>query len=233
MDTGEGLVLIDALYGDFPQLAMKHLESLGLGDREIKYVLVTHGHWDHAGGSAFFQKEVGATVGMTQADWVLARGSAARSGGGLFSGGIPEQQRVISDGDELKVGDTTFRCYVTPGHTEGVLSLEFMVKDGERQHRAIVFGGVGLNFSGVARTESYLESVKRIRALAVGKPAIEVSLSNHPGMAKVLERRNALARRVDGEGHPFVDAAGFLEDLKGFREAAEQKLKGERAAAGQ
>ena len=181
IDTNDGLVLIDALYGGFPQLAMEHLKQLGLGDHKIKYVLATHGHWDHAGGAAYFQKEHGAVVGMTKADWSLALESAAGVRAAFFTGGIPEQGLVIEDGDVLELGDTSFRCFVTPGHTEGVLSIEFIARDGEREHRAFVFGGVGLNFRGVERTRSYLASVDRIRSLAIAKPAIEVSLSNHPG----------------------------------------------------
>ncbi|MDA7497223.1 MBL fold metallo-hydrolase [bacterium] len=231
VDTGDRLVLIDALYGGFPQLAMKHLKQLGLGDRKVKYVLASHGHWDHAGGAAFFQKELGAVIGMTKADWSLARESAVGVRSAFFTGGVPLHDLVIEDGDVLEVGNTTFRCFVTPGHTEGVLSLAFDVRDGERTHRAFVFGGVGLNFQGVERTRSYLKSVDRIRTLAESKPVIDVSLSNHPVVARILERERALKNRGAGDPHPFVDAIGFLNDLKGFRQAAERKLQEELAGA--
>ena len=231
VDTGDGLVLIDALYGGFPQLAMKHLKRLGLGDRKVKYVLASHGHWDHAGGAAFFQKELGAVVGMTEADWSLARDSAAGSRAVFFTDGVPQQDLVIEDGDVLEVGDTTFRCFVTPGHTEGVLSLAFDVRDRERNHRAFMFGGVGLNFRGVERTRSYLKSVDRIRTLAESKPVIDVSLSNHPGVARILERHLSLKNRAASDPHPFVDAKGFLKDLMGFRQAAERKLEEELVGA--
>ena len=227
VDTGDGLVLIDALYGNFPRLALKNLERLGLGEKKVKFVLATHGHWDHAGGAAFFQKELGATVGMTRADWALARESAAGSRSLFFTGGVPKQDLVIDDGDVLSVGNMTFRCFITPGHTEGVLSLQFDVQDGGQIYSAFVFGGVGLNFRGVERTESYLNSVERIRSIAVSKPPISVSLSNHPGVANILDRYAALKKRRSGAPHPFIDPKGFLEDLRGFKEAAERKLKEE------
>ena len=231
VDTGDGLVLIDALYGGFPQLAMKHLKRLGLGDHKVKYVFASHGHWDHAGGAAFFQKEIGAKVGMTQKDWDLARESASGSQAAFFTGGVPEQDLVIEDGDVLKVGDTTFQCFVTPGHTEGVLSLAFDVRDGDRTYHAFMFGGVGLNFRGVERTQSYLNSVNRIQNLAESKPGIDVNLSNHPGVARILERQLALKNRAASDPHPFADAKGFLNDLKGFRQAAERKLQEELTGA--
>ncbi len=232
VDTGDGLVLIDALYGGFPQQALKHLKQLGLGDEKIRYVLATHGHWDHAGGAAFFQQETGATVGMTRADWELAQASARQGQVALFTGGAPEQQLVIEDGDVLKVGNMLFHCFVTPGHTEGVLSLAFDVASAGQRHRAFVFGGVGLNFSGVARTRSYLNSVDRILKMAGGSPPIEVSLSNHPQMGRILERSEQLKRRRAGQPHPFVAADHFLRDLMQWKRNALKKLEDELAVVG-
>ena len=131
---------------------------------------------------------------------------------------------MLKDEESLVVGDTTFRCFVTPGHTEGVLSLEFLVRDGSKLHRAFVFGGVGLNFSGVERTRSYLESISRIRALATQKTPIEVFLANHPGVGRILDLQMALKLRKEGAPHPFVDADRFLSDLDGFEAAAEKQL---------
>ncbi len=226
--TSEGVVLIDALYGHFPRLAVENLEALGLGGRKIAYVLVTHGHWDHAGGAAYFQDEVGAKVGMTAADWDLAIRSATQSRSGFFTGGVPKRELVLSDEQVLVVGETTFRCYVTPGHTKGVLSLEFPARDGKSSHRAFVFGGVGLNFSGVGRTESYLESVARIRILAKQEPPISVFLSNHPAVGMILDHQARLRQRTHEGKHPFVNASGFITHLDGFQRAAEEKLKQER-----
>ena len=225
IDTGNGLIMIDALYGDFVDTAIQDIRGLGFDPQDLEYVLVTHGHFDHVGGAGQLQQQFGTQVVMTEPDWQLAeasRGSSAQ---------VVNRDVVIHDGDEIVLGNTTVRFYVTPGHTAGVLSFEFVVRDGELEHRAFTFGGVGLNFEGVERTESYLRSVQRIKELAQANP-IEVNLANHPAMGRLFERRDLLAGRAPGEPHPFVDAAGYLSWLDELGQNGEVKLTKERAEVG-
>jgi metallo-beta-lactamase class B len=138
---------------------------------------------------------------------------------------------VLDDGDSLKVGDTMIKFYVTPGHTEGVLSMEFPVRDGETVYRAFVFGGVGLNFSGVSRTQSYIESVRRIQDMMAEPHPIQVNISNHPGPGQIFDRRDRLRVRQEGDPHPYVDPEGYRAWLDQLLRDAEEKLETERAAA--
>jgi len=141
---------------------------------------------------------------------------------------------VIADGDTLQLGDTEIRFYVTPGHTEGVLSMEFPLRDGGEEHRAFVFGGVGLNFKGVHRTNLYLDSVARIRRLAAEENnPIEVNITNHAEMGRIFERAEQLASREPSDPHPFVDPRGFLDWLAELQRNAEHKLTVERELAGE
>ena len=224
--TTDGLILIDALYGDHIDTAIDGIRALGFDPADVKYVLATHGHYDHAGGAARFQETYGARVGMTEADWELAQ---APPGDPRFEMDVPVHDVVFADGDTLELGDTEVRFYVTPGHTEGVLSMEFPVRDGGAEHRAFVFGGVGLNFEGVHRTNLYLESVARIQRLAAedGNP-IEVNISNHASMGRVFERAEQLASRADGDPHPFVDPEGYVAWLSELQTSAEEKLAEEK-----
>ena len=77
-----------------------------------------------------------ARVAMTEADWALMERSN-RAG----AAAIPARDIVIKDGDTIRVGDTTVKMYVTPGHTPGVASMEFTVYDGGVPHKAFLFGG--------------------------------------------------------------------------------------------
>ncbi len=229
--TTDGLILIDSLYGDHIDTAIDGIRSLGYDPADLKYVLATHGHFDHAGGAARFQETYGARVGMTEADWELAE---TPPGNPDYEIDVPVRDMVIADGDTLELGDTEIRFYVTPGHTEGVLSMEFPVRDGGEEHRAFVFGGVGLNFEGVHRTNLYPDSVARIQRLAAedGNP-IEVNISNHASMGRIFERAEQLASRADGDPHPFVDPAGHTAWLAELQENAEKKLVVERESAGE
>ncbi len=229
--TTDGLILIDALYGDHIDTAIDGIRTLGFDPADLKYVLATHGHSDHVGGAARFQETYGARVGMTEADWELAE---TPPGNPDYEIDVPVRDMVIADGDTLELGDTALRFYVTPGHTEGVLSMEFPVRDGGEEHRAFVLGGVGLNFEGVHRTNLYLDSVARVQRLAAeeGNP-IEVSITNHASMGRIFERAEQLASRADGDPHPFVDPDGYVAWLAELQKNAEEKLVVERELAGE
>jgi metallo-beta-lactamase class B len=218
--TSDGLILIDSLYGEHAERAIRSIEALGFDPREIRYVLVTHGHFDHAGGARLFQARYGARIAMAAPDWRVA--SERDEPGPPFD--PPDEDIVLGTGETIVVGDTRIRVHQTPGHTEGVLSFELVVHDRGQPHRAFVFGGVGLDFVGVPATRSYLESVERIRALAEGEPPIEVNLANHPAMGELFERAERLRERAPGARHPFVDAPAFRGWLDGLERAAERKL---------
>ena len=59
IDTGDGLVLIDSLYGKWINVLERNIRHLGFDPADIKYLINTPGHFDHAGGSAHFQKNYG------------------------------------------------------------------------------------------------------------------------------------------------------------------------------
>lgn len=218
IDTGAGLVLIDSLYGKWIGVLERNIRELGFDPADIKYVINTHGHFDHAGGSAHFQKNYGAQIVMTEQDWQIA---LAEPDSPLFYMSTPRRDVVAKDGDQISLGDNTFTLYNTPGHTTGVLSIRYQVRDGANAHTALTLGGVGLNFSGVARTETYIDSYLRLQAM---QDDIEVSLPNHQAMGRVFARRDALAQRRPDAPHPFVDPAGYRADIQRFIDNAQTKL---------
>lgn len=224
LPTDRGLIIIDAMYGEFTSQAIDSVRKLGFDPAQIRYVLCTHAHWDHLGGASVIRALTGARVGMTAADWDLLE-SDRRAGRLRYE--APRRDLVIKDGEVLTLGRTRVKFYVTPGHTPGVLSMEFIVVDGERSYRAFTFGGVGLNFNGVKRTEQYLASVRRIRALGT----IDVNVPNHPAVSGVLQRADRLRDRSPGAPHPFVAPAEFQAWLNELEAAAQRKLAAEKKRA--
>lgn len=223
LETRDGLILIDSLYGKWINPMLANIAKLGLDPADIKYVLVTHGHFDHHGGAATIQQRYGAKVVMTQEDWELAEAEAEHP---LFAAAVPKRDIVARDGDTITLGDTTVTLYKTPGHSPGVLTMAYQVKDGADVHNAITLGGVGLNFSGVERTQQYLASYARLQSIADG---VSVSLPNHAEMGRVFELRDELADRQPGEPHPFVNADAYRAALARFVENAQAKLVAEKA----
>jgi metallo-beta-lactamase class B len=210
--TSDGHVLIDTLFADSADQLLDNVRALGFDPEDVEYIFVSHGHGDHAAGAPRVQEVTGAGVGMAAEDWAM-------------TGETPDM--VIADGESITLGDTTFTFYVTPGHTPGVLSMQFPVRDGDRTHTAFMFGGMGLNFSGVDRTEMYLASVRRVRQM----DGIEVSVTNHEGAGQIFARADRLAARRAGDPHPFVDPDGFYAWLDQLETNGEAKLGEERRAA--
>lgn len=223
IETSDGLILIDSLYGKWTQVLIQNMQRLGLDPADVKYVINTHGHFDHAGGDAIFQNRYGSRLVMTEEDWQIAEATTSAS---MFYQSIPARDIVAHDGDQIMLGATQIDLFETPGHTEGVLTLRYTVRDGEDEHTAITLGGVGLNFSGVARTESYLQSYDRLQSMQQG---VSVSLPNHAEMGGVFKRAALLQERGTGDAHPFVDAQAYADSLALFVKRAEEKLVHEKA----
>jgi metallo-beta-lactamase class B len=126
--TSAGIILIDALWDYSVQdEVVGGLQKLGLDPRAIKYVLVSHGHIDHAGGASFLQKRFGAHVILSAADWELL----SRDTGPWPK---PTRDLIATDGQKLTLGDTTLTLYLTPGHTPGTISTLIPVTDRGKSH---------------------------------------------------------------------------------------------------
>jgi metallo-beta-lactamase class B len=230
--TDDGVVLIDTLYGPFKNTIIENIKKTGTDPASIKYVLMTHGHFDHVGGAAALQSLLpNATFVMTQAGWDEAVDSSAKSQGGPRAWDMIEPDMVVADGDEIIIGDNTFTVIETPGHTWGTASYLYDVKDGDDTFRAITVGGLGLNaIDGPTQVEAYIESVDRVRALveAADMP-VEVHLTTHGFSANLDENRQALATRKAGEPHVFVDPQALLNQVAGLRGRAVNRLELEKS----
>jgi metallo-beta-lactamase class B len=223
--TDDGLILIDALYRDYPAHIIQSVKELGFDPKQIKYILCTHGHYDHCEGADTLQKITHARIGMTETDWEIAEGKVKNDYANVNT--RLTRDWVIRDGDSLKLGGTTINFFVTPGHTMGVLSMGFPVRDGSNMYNAFMLGGVGLNFEGVKQTELYLQSMDRITKMK----NIEVSITNHPDPGRIFQRARLLETRKPGEQHPFVAPEDFQNWLKQLKANAEKKLEEEKTKA--
>ena len=218
----QGLILFDALYGDLTDIAINGIRELGFNPDDIRYVIVSHAHYDHIGGARRLQEEFGSVVMMTEADWNMTTEPAVYQ-----EYPTPIRHLSVSDGSTLNLGRTRLRFMQTPGHTPGVLSTRFTVYDNGYPHEAFLFGGAGLNFSGVERTEIYINSIERLMQME----NIEVNIPNHPDSGEIFERYEILQDRQDGDLHPFVDPESWDAWLDILMRNALGKLEREREAA--
>lgn len=223
ISTDDGLILIDALYGEFADAMIENIRKLGLDPADIKYCFATHGHFDHAAGVKQVKDAApGMRIGMIDADWEMYLN---KQGGGRYD--LVAKDIVVKDGDTITLGGQTLTFYNTPGHTTGVLSVAFAVFDNGTPHKAFTVGGAGLNFAGVDRCQMFIASMERIKAL----PGIEVNAANHPTMAQAFERNEKLKARQPGDPHPFVDSAAFYAWIDQLVYDGNRKLRTEQERA--
>jgi metallo-beta-lactamase class B len=195
--TSQGIILIDALFDySVEDEVVNGLRNLGLDPAQIKYVLISHAHLDHAGGARLLQERYGSRVILSAADWdLLDRQNPPWK---------PKRDMVATDGQKLTLGDTTITMYITPGHTPGTISSLVPVKDAGRAHLAAEWGGTAFNFGpNAAVFKSYIDSSERFRGI-VAKAGADVLIANHTNFDGSKTKLPALAARKPGDPHPYV-----------------------------
>lgn len=204
--TSEGLILIDALNNadEAQALIEGGMAKLGLDPRQIRYIVVTHGHGDHYGGAASLVAKYRPRVVASDADWNMMHGTLEFDS--AVWGPPPARDIAVRDGQKLTLGDTTMTFHVTTGHTLGTLSPVFDVRSGGRTHHALLWGGTSFNFGNdFSRLQSYVANTERMRTLAATLP-IDVLLSNHPEWDGSIAKMNA--NRAAGPGGRNAFATG-------------------------
>ena len=154
---------------------MDNIKKVGFDLKDIKYILLSHGHLDHFGGAARIAEASGARVAALDEDWKMIEDFAARPGrNGGPAPRTPKRDMVVKEGDTLTLGGTTIKFYHHPGHTPGVLSGEFTVYDNGVPHKALWQGGGGYR-GGLGEAEEGLATTRRLAQM----PGIEVLVMIH------------------------------------------------------
>lgn len=191
IDTGAGLVLID---GALPQAApaiLDNVRSLGFEPTDIKYILSTEPHWDHAGGLAALARDTGATVVASArgAEGLRAAALAPDDPQSAYGGTWPRvtSVRAVEDGEVLALGHTRITAQATPGHTIGSMSWSWQACEAG-VCKAVVFvsslnpvSGAGYRYtapSSAAILSGFTQSYRRLEGLAC-----DILISAHPDNA--------------------------------------------------
>jgi metallo-beta-lactamase class B len=230
--TSQGLILIDAAQEPFVDTVIENVRKVGFDPKNIKYILLSHGHLDHFGGANKIQALSGARVGLSAADWdFMAMAAAARPP--KAGDEPPKRDLVLKEGDVVKLGDTSLKTYILPGHTPGSLAWEFTALDNKKPYKAFVFGGPGPR-NGVQGGTEFLASIERLeKEFADVQVAVNVHsyLNSYPySNGGLLERRDMKAKNPTG-ANPFIDNASWRQWLKEAHAGAVKYIADEKAKA--
>jgi metallo-beta-lactamase class B len=214
-----GHILIDGGYPETAPLIERSIAKLGFDIRDVKVLLNTHAHADHAGGLRELQRASGAQLWVSEGDAdVMARGGAGdrASYGPLRFLGIgrfpaPRVDHRFSDGETIRVGPLAVTAHVTAGHTPGCTTWSYPVRDGDRELLAVDVCSLSLlPFMKFVPSESYpgiRSDFERSFTVLRSLPA-DIFLGSHGSFFDLERKRRARATAAD-PATPFIDRAGY------------------------
>jgi metallo-beta-lactamase class B len=147
--TPKGHILINSdLEANVP-LIRASIESLGFKFTDVKILLISHAHYDHNGGSDMIKKLTGAKYMVMETDVpVVESGGKSDFQYGNDSTMLyppTKVDRVLRDGDEVKLGDEVLTARLTPGHTRGCTTWTMKVKEDGKTRDVVIVGSPNVN----------------------------------------------------------------------------------------
>jgi len=202
--TPQGHILIDgALAQSVPQI-LDNIRALGFDPGDIKYLLNTHAHYDHAAGLAGLQRASGAVMIASAADRPYLEAGAVDHGPTSDTPFPPVRvDRMVGDGDIVTLGDTTLTALLTPGHSPGCTSWTLTATDSKGVPRK-VFLHCSASLGGQSLVpEAYPGMIANYRATFAKVRGLQadVFLANHDIFFDLHAKR---ARQLAGQADAFV-----------------------------
>lgn len=217
--TPKGHILIDSGFSETVPLIQANMAKLGFKLADVKYILNSHAHYDHAAGIAELKRLTGAQFFASKKDAPLFKA------GGLndpnygdrfpFEAIVPDS--TFDDGKKVKLGGTTLNANVTSGHTPGCTSWTATVRENSRNYNVIFVCSISAPGYTLIDNPKYPNIISDYTATfeRLGKMNIDVFLSSH-GQAFGLSEK--IARAKTGGPNPFIDPEGFREFVRGSAE---------------
>lgn len=231
--TPQGHFLIDGGFVETAPLIQLNIEQLGFKLSDVKILLNSHAHYDHAGGLAELKKVTRAKFFASEGDADLLR----RGGHGDFRFGdtIPfppvEPDGIIRDEEPLKLGDQIVTAHLTPGHTRGNTSWTTKIRDGDKSYDVVFVGSQSaLDYKFVGA-----ESYPGIRAdfeksfAALNRLPCDVFLASHGNFFNLMEKHE---RVLHGDSRAFVDPDGYKTYLRESEKEFKEKVDKQKQQAG-
>jgi metallo-beta-lactamase class B len=214
--TTDGLILVDGAQEPYVDFVIENIRKAGFDPKQIKYILLSHGHLDHFGGAGKIQALSGARVATLEEDWqLIEKAQQGPANANRPLGTLLKRDMVIKEGDTITLGKTELKVYKLPGHTAGSPSFSFTVYDNGKPHKALLFGGPGQR-GGVAGGTEFLSSIRRLQKEFAD---IEVPVHVHSHLSTYPYPGGAIFERMQkpraaGAPHPMVDNATWRGWLK-------------------
>jgi metallo-beta-lactamase class B len=224
-----GHLLVDGGATADASLIKANLQTLGIDLRDIKWILNSHAHCDHAGGIAQLVRDTGAEVIAGAADApLLARGGQDDPQyGDRFPFAPVQVTRTVADGERLHLGGITVTAHATPGHTRGNTTWTWKSCEDSRCLALVNVGSLSAPGFRLVDNPDYPDAVEDFRT-SFGKVAAlpcDLALAPHPGMVDFWAR---VERRDGGEARALLDGTRCRDYAEDARASFEEELTRQR-----
>jgi metallo-beta-lactamase class B len=227
--SDQGLILIDGdLPGSAPQIT-DHIRTLGFDPKNIKLILNSHAHFDHAGGIAQLQRVSGARVAASP--WsanALRQGVTAQDDPQHDLGPTPigavDQVDVLHDGQTVHVGKSALTAHFTAGHTPGGTSWSWISCEGRRCLHIVYADSLTAVSADHYRFRAHPELLQGFYKSFATLEALpcDILLSAHPGFSGTLDKLKA--RDSGAQPNAFVDPQSCRKYVAAARAGLKKRI---------
>jgi len=233
--TKEGHILINSSLESSVPLIRESIEKLGFKFGDVKILLISHAHWDHCAGSASIKELTGAKYMVMDADVPEIE---AGGKGNFQYGDSPTSRyqptkvdRVLHEGEVVKLGDAVLTAHLTPGHTKGTTTWTMKAKEGDRTYNVVIIGSPNVN-AGYKLVNNALypqiaSDYERMFRILKSLPC-DVFLGAH-GNYYGMEAK--YARMKEHAANPFIDPEGYKSYVAEREQTFRAELAKQTAAA--
>lgn len=231
IDSGEGLVLLDAGFEVTAPLVLASIRTLGFDPRNIRMLLNGQAHFDHAGGLAAIKAVSGASLHASLADAPLLEsgGRADPHFGGELLFPPVKVDNILRDGERLRLGEVALTAHLTPGHSPGCTTFTLPVTDKGRSYVAQFNCSTSVPGYRLAASAALVADYQATFAKLKRLPC-DIPLNAHGGFFGLEAKRAALA--AGASDNPFIDPAGCRAAIERSEAAFRAQLARETAGAG-
>jgi metallo-beta-lactamase class B len=227
--TPQGHILLDSGFAETVPQIERNVRTLGFKFEDVKILLNSHAHFDHAGGLSQLKRLTGARLIASAADAeLLARGGKNDfQFGDRLSYEPVKVDETVGNGEKIVLGGTTLMAHLTPGHTRGCTTWTMKVSDHGRDNDVVFVGSAsipGYTLVGNKAYPSIVSDYERTFAVLHSLPC-DIFLGSHGSFFGLQEK---IARmKKEGSAAVFIDPDGYRKYVRTSEEAFRAQLKAE------
>jgi metallo-beta-lactamase class B len=230
--TPKGNILLDTGMKEMVPQVKSNIEKLGFRLSDIKFILNSHAHFDHAGGIDEMRRLTGARFLASEQDAPLLErgGKSDPNFGDKYQFEATKPDGTFRNGKRVSLGGTMLTANITPGHTKGCTTWTTTVQDAGRPLNVIFVCSVSAPGYQLVNNKNYpeIESDYR-RSFAWFKNArVDVFLGSHAGFFD-LEGKIKIMKNGP-KTNPFIDPQGYRAFIEDNEKAFNEKLSAQRTA---